>query len=85
MTNYYIDGKFVPSLEEWRKAMEENAKKEEPSQLMPGGNPHWVDMVEVVRCKDCKHQRICPIPLYLKDIGMNPSETDYCSYGERRE
>ena len=60
-------------------------KKEEPSQLMPGGNPHWVDMVEVVRCKDCKHQRICPIPLYLKDIGMNPSETDYCSYGERRE
>ena len=42
------------------------------------------NLVEVVRCKDCKHQRICPIPLYLKDIGMNPSETDYCSYGERR-
>ena len=43
------------------------------------------ELVEVVRCGDCKHQRICPIPLYLKDIGMNPSETDYCSYGERRE
>ena len=24
------------------------------SELYPGGNPRWVDMVEVTRCKDCR-------------------------------
>lgn len=46
------------------------------------------DVVEVVRCKDCKH--------FGKDLGYGKHdckkyempyclETDYCSYGERRE
>lgn len=44
------------------------------------------DVVEVVRCKDCKH--------YISDGGalmicevteMNTSDCDFCSYGERKE
>ena len=46
------------------------------------------DVVEVVRCKDCKHHRT------LKDGGVQceridgllmTKPNDYCSYGERRE
>ncbi len=44
------------------------------------------DVVEVVRCKDCKHYKDnhrC----YSKYSNMNDyrSPDDYCSYGERRE
>jgi hypothetical protein len=85
MTNYYIDGKFVPSPEEWRKAMEENAKKEEPSQLMPGGNPHWVDMVEVVRCQDCVHCHEVILTHWCNWWEDVAELNGYCSYGERRE
>lgn len=43
------------------------------------------DVVEVVRCKDCKHYRTdedgwC---IYHEDCYLKPD--DYCSYGERRE
>ncbi len=47
-----------------------------------------VDVVEVVRCKDCKHHRT------LKDGGVQCERidgllmtlpNDFCSYGERRE
>ena len=48
-----------------------------------------VDAVPVVRCKDCVHWReavtndkgflICP------DSGMEITESDFCSYGERKE
>lgn len=48
------------------------------------------DVVEVIRCKDCKHMK------YAIDKGKNGmcgvhsaliimNENDYCSYGERRE
>lgn len=45
------------------------------------------DVVEVVRCKDCKHRD----PYDLKcDHGLMKTELpvgddDYCSYGERKE
>lgn len=41
------------------------------------------DMVEVVRCKDCKHfvSEVC-----RHDLAMNLSRgDDFCSYGERKE
>lgn len=54
-----------------------------------------VDFVEVVRCKDCVYFKrstsalfpqasvyICDNPYGLKG---NVAESDYCSYGERRE
>lgn len=44
-----------------------------------------VDVVEVVRCKDCKwyvvHGLECHRPHCNGYMGMN----DFCSYGERRE
>ena len=59
-------------------------KKEEPSQLMPGGNPHWVDMVEVVRCKDCVFlNRRVGLWCGFHD-SLYPTTKDYCSWGVRR-
>jgi hypothetical protein len=45
------------------------------------------DVVEVVRCKDCKHARKLVSGDYscLVDQRIAHNETDYCSYGERRE
>lgn len=42
-----------------------------------------VDMVEVVRCKDCKHYD----GSWFCDINGVPSRKhdDFCSYGERKE
>ena len=49
------------------------------------------DVVEVVRCKDCKHlmhsaiykQHFCTNIYGLRNICI--SNNDFCSYGERRE
>ena len=42
-----------------------------------------VDAVEVVKCEDCKNRFkvICPFS-YINAI--DGSETDFCSYGERK-
>ena len=50
-----------------------------------------IDAVEVVRCKDCKHQEACtrlvteviydPV---LKENVCYHHQMEYCSYGERR-
>lgn len=52
------------------------------------------DVVEVVRCKDCKHRFVDPITLSLTsnpenaaicDIGIGPAVSDfYCRRGKRR-
>ena len=41
------------------------------------------DVVEVVRCKDCKHYKGEQSNCWLMRVKMQP--TDYCSYGERSE
>lgn len=47
------------------------------------------DVVEVVRCKDCKHFMFSSLLGYyicIKDEGMcEPDPDDFCSMGERRE
>lgn len=46
------------------------------------------DMIEVVRCKDCKKRYTEECPVMFWDCGELMGETqdnDYCSYGERRE
>lgn len=53
-----------------------------------------VDVVEVVRCKDCKHYKFgkhftdikfCQrVPYYAEKGGLNTSDDDFCSYGERK-
>lgn len=53
-----------------------------------------VDVVEVVRCKDCVYYKLgkhfkdinfCQrLPYYAEKGGLNVSDDDFCSYGERR-
>ncbi len=45
------------------------------------------DVVEVVRCKDCKHARRTVYCYYgcKVDGSIAHNETDFCSYGERKE
>ena len=40
------------------------------------------DVVEVVRCKKCKHYDINNN--YCEQMGFNCNHYDFCSYGERR-
>lgn len=49
-----------------------------------------IDAVEVVRCKDCKHHEKflfddSKVLCWVHDTDIVVSQTDYCSYGERRE
>ena len=51
---------------------------------------HMTEVIEVVRCKDCKHfgRYVCN-PAGTKSVwceinGWTFGEDDYCSYGERR-
>ena len=49
------------------------------------------DVVEVVRCRDCKHRYVpCRCALWFgmadgKEYFVERGEDFYCSYGERRE
>jgi hypothetical protein len=54
------------------------------------------DVVQVVRCKDCKWWKVSELLApncfcfrlmdgYGHHVGYNVSEDDYCSHGERRE
>lgn len=51
------------------------------------GAPLCADVVEVVRCKGCKHYTTDNGGGCNKENGglMFATETDYCSYGERKE
>ena len=42
------------------------------------------DVVEVVRCKDCKHCTEIGLPR-CRITGRNMTDDDFCSRGERRE
>lgn len=43
------------------------------------------DVVEVVRCKDCKWRNKAGCALEIVDDSDKPSDDDYCSYGERKD
>lgn len=47
------------------------------------------DVVEVVRCKDCRYYQNAKVNekgfLICPASGMEITETDYCSYGERMD
>lgn len=42
--------------------------------------PSVADVVEIVRCKDCKYKDTC-----CRMIRNEKKPNDYCSFGERRE
>lgn len=48
-----------------------------------------VDAVEVVRCRECKHENvyraISDKNTWCEYWGIDPSFDDFCSYGERKE
>lgn len=52
-------------------------------------NVPTADVVEVVRCKDCKYRTskgTCDCPQWLyDDINLYIMLNDFCSYGERKE
>ena len=43
------------------------------------------DVVEVVRCKDCKWFNDFGCAIRIVDESDKPKEDDFCSFGERRE
>ena len=46
------------------------------------------DVVEIVRCKDCKHYKFGSDEIrycFMNDSDHLWQDDDYCSYGERRE
>ena len=51
------------------------------------------NLVEVVRCKDCKHRVVgwsngeyqCGNPYYGMASGVDLRDEDFCSYGERKD
>ena len=45
------------------------------------------DVVEVVRCKDCKHRYTASsgVIFCTQHITVSAEDNDFCSYGERRE
>lgn len=63
----------------------EEGQEQEAKELCPGGNPHWRDFVEVVRCRDCKHYdelRTLYGCSLLQDVITD--DDGYCWKGERR-
>ncbi len=42
------------------------------------------DVVEVIRCEDCIHQRYCQQYILHKGFTVERRDLKYCSYGERR-
>lgn len=43
------------------------------------------DVVQVVRCKDCKYNATTHKCLNPDSFFLIPKDDDFCSYGERRE
>lgn len=43
------------------------------------------DVVEVVRCKDCRYNKGINKCIHKDSIIKIPDDNDYCSYGKRRE
>lgn len=90
MSRYIDKDKLLDDLN-WHAPGEYNAKVNEVITKQPE-----VDVVEVVRCKDCKYYdkyEWCG-KIYHRCLGVwdisehhnaDVNEDDYCSYGERKE
>lgn len=52
-------------------------------QMLVGLPP--TDVVQVVRCKDCKYNATTHKCLNPDSFFLIPKDNDFCSYGERRE
>ena len=74
----------VALMEQGLKAEQEKYKHRE--QKIVANGAMLADLVQVVRCKDCKYRYTAKSGLILctKHITMTPKDDDFCSYGKRR-
>lgn len=97
----YIDADFAVVCDEWQPTVtsgeeQEYIKKEDAENIMLGScdeSALWklrylpsADVVEVVRCKNCRHNGSfdTDCPFGWRDERFNlPDDIDFCSYGER--
>ena len=82
----YIDADALESmlLEEYDKAVDVEQHTLKMIFEMLSAQP-TADVVDVVRCKDCKWFNRIGCAIYIVDDSDKPTENDYCSFGERRE
>lgn len=75
------DPKDLEAIDMARETLSNNIT-ESPNEAIKRQN----DVIEVVRCKDCKHYLNEHICMYFSKHGtIETSSYAYCSYGERRE
>lgn len=61
-------GAYKETLEEWIDELTETLSD--------------VPIIDLVRCRECKHVDSKKCPMYL--MGLGYTDDDFCSYGERR-
>lgn len=79
-------------MDERSRKMSDYIKREDAIEMVlePLSNMPADDVVEVIRCKDCRHhEKFCfddsKLLCWGHDTDIVVSPTDYCSYGERKE
>ena len=83
MTDYIKREDAKNMMRKFRGYYDEDAIAKFEIALGAGYIPPNEDVVEVVRCKDCKHlyqDNECPLRLWFVH-----TENDFCSYGERAD
>ena len=84
----FEDGKAaVNQIRNFNKLKNRGAKKMSNVSLTNGHIDEVKDLVEVVRCKDCKYHiaEYCTRDIKGRTHMFYMTETDFCSYGERKE
>lgn len=75
--------RFLKMMSHWKPYMDMDNVRE-AIKKMP-----TIDAVHVVRCKDCSYWKAAKVNakgfLICPASGMEITEDDYCSYGERKE
>jgi len=74
----YIDADKM--LEEYKHSIYDTTDLAEMLNYMPAA-----DVVEVVRCKDCKWFGDIGCAIRIVDDSDRPSENDFCSFAERKD
>ena len=80
--DYILRSKAIKAVTGWETDPTDDELK------MALSNVPSADVVEVVRCKDCKHYKtmFCKMDIWHKDITLyRAEENDFCSYGERKD
>ena len=75
----------VALMEQGLKAEQEKYKHRE--QKIVANGAMLADLVEVVRCKDCKHREdgLCPMESVEQYPWFATKNDGFCSYGERKD